>query len=32
MHVGQKRKKDKFSLVADLFVVLSNEGRSSDDL
>jgi hypothetical protein len=32
MHVGPKEKRNKFSLVADLFVVLPSEGRSSDDL
>jgi hypothetical protein len=31
MHVGQKRK-EQIDLAADLFVVLLNEGRSSDDL
>jgi hypothetical protein len=30
MHVGQKRK--KIDLAADLFVVLPNEERLSDDL
>jgi hypothetical protein len=32
MHVGPKEKKEQVSLAADLFVVLPNEGRSSDDL
>jgi hypothetical protein len=32
MHVGPKEKNNKFSLVADLFVFLLNEERSSDDL
>jgi hypothetical protein len=31
MHVGQKRK-EQIDLAADLFVVLPNEGRTSDDL
>jgi hypothetical protein len=32
MHVGPKRKRKKFSIAADLFVVMPNEERSSDDL
>jgi hypothetical protein len=32
MHVGPKEKKKQISVAADLRVVLSNEGRSSDDL
>jgi hypothetical protein len=32
MHVGPKEKKEQISLVADLFVVLPNERRSSDEL
>jgi hypothetical protein len=32
MHVGRKEKKEKIDLAADLFVVLPNEERSSDDL
>jgi hypothetical protein len=31
MHVGQK-KKEQIDLAANLFVVLPNEERSSDDL
>jgi hypothetical protein len=31
MHIGPKRK-EKIDLVADLFEVLQNEERSSDDL
>jgi hypothetical protein len=31
MHVGQKRK-EQIDLAADLFEVLPNEERSSDDL
>jgi hypothetical protein len=31
MHVGPKRK-EQIDLAADLFEVLPNEGRSSDDL
>jgi hypothetical protein len=30
MHVGKK--KEQISLAANLFIVLPNEGRSSDDL
>jgi hypothetical protein len=32
MHVDPKEKRNKFSLAADLFVVLPSEGRLSDDL
>jgi hypothetical protein len=32
MHVGPKNKKEQIDLVADLFVVLPNEERSSYDL
>jgi hypothetical protein len=32
MHVGPKNKKEQVSLAADLFGVLPNEERSSDDL
>jgi hypothetical protein len=32
MHVGPKEKKNKFRLATDLFVVLPNAERSSDDL
>jgi hypothetical protein len=32
MHVGPKEKKEQVSLAADLFEVLPNEERSSDDL
>jgi hypothetical protein len=32
MHVGPKKKKEQISFAADLFVVLPNEERSSDDL
>jgi hypothetical protein len=32
MHVDPKEKRNKFSLTVDLFVVLLNEERSSDDL
>jgi hypothetical protein len=32
MHVGPKKKEKQISLADDLFVVLSNEERSSDDL
>jgi hypothetical protein len=31
MHIGQERK-EQFDLAADLFVVLPNEERSSDNL
>jgi hypothetical protein len=32
MHVDPKKEKKQIDLVADLFVVLLNEERSSDDL
>jgi hypothetical protein len=32
MHIGPKKKKEQISLATDLFVFLSNEERSSDDL
>jgi hypothetical protein len=32
MHVGQKKKEKQISVAADLFVVLPNEEKSSDDL
>jgi hypothetical protein len=32
MHVGPKEKKEQVNLVADLFIVLPNEERSSNDL
>jgi hypothetical protein len=32
MHVGPKRKEKQIILAPDLFVVLTNEARSSDDL
>jgi hypothetical protein len=32
MHVGPKKKEKQIDLAADLFVVLPNEERSSDNL
>jgi hypothetical protein len=32
MHVGPKKKEKQISLAADLFIVLPDEERSSDDL
>jgi hypothetical protein len=32
MHAGPKKKEKQISFAADLFVVLPNEERSSDDL
>jgi hypothetical protein len=32
MHVGAKKKEKQISFAADLFEVLPNEERSSDDL
>jgi hypothetical protein len=32
MHVGPKKKEKQISLATDLFAVLPNEERSSDDL
>jgi hypothetical protein len=32
MHLGPKKKEKRISLAADLFAVLPNKERSSDDL